>query len=214
MAPSIRDGTEFIKIRRANGGSVRGQARRFLDSEVALRFLRRVCIQPDAFQSLRRWVTETGLLGREMPRQKDKYLATVAVLLVNAKIEVVTGNQSSRSSFVGSAESRTSAAASQFHQKLRDAKDEPRRVGPAITPSMLLRGNASEQIELKTWIEIELVGEDDEPIPFARYEVRAAGETRYKGRLNAFGLARHDPIDDDNFSVVFPDLDQDAWARI
>lgn len=64
------------------------------------------------------------------------------------------------------------------------------------------------------WIEIVLVGEDDQPIPGVRYQLELPDGRLRTGRLGADGVARVDGIEKaGNCKVTFPDLDQDAWVR-
>lgn len=63
----------------------------------------------------------------------------------------------------------------------------------------------------KTWVEIELLGEDDEPIPGERYELRLPSGRVETGRLDEFGSAFHDNIDPGTCSVSFPDLAPGCW---
>ena len=66
----------------------------------------------------------------------------------------------------------------------------------------------------KTWIEIRLIGENDEPIAGAAYRiVLPDGQTR-DGQLDADGLARVDDIDPGTCVVTFPELDKEAWEGI
>lgn len=63
-----------------------------------------------------------------------------------------------------------------------------------------------------TWIDIELVGEDDEPIPNVRFEVfKPDGTLLGKGRLDENGCGGFQNIDQGDYEVCFPELDQDAW---
>lgn len=62
------------------------------------------------------------------------------------------------------------------------------------------------------WIEIELSGDDDLPIPHARYEVTDGSGRVHRGHLDRHGRARVDRIRSGSpCSVSFPDLDADAW---
>jgi hypothetical protein len=66
----------------------------------------------------------------------------------------------------------------------------------------------------KTWIAIQLVGEDDKPIPGISYRILLPdGDTR-EGVLDDEGSARVDNIDPGMSMVTFPDLDKDAWEGI
>ena len=65
------------------------------------------------------------------------------------------------------------------------------------------------------WIEIELVGEDDRPIPGARYRITLPdGETVDEGTLDSNGWARVEGIDEGTCKVSFPDLDAEAWEFV
>src|SRR5690349_20042999 len=65
-----------------------------------------------------------------------------------------------------------------------------------------------------TWIEIELVGEDDLPIPHQAYRVVLPDGTRLEGTLDAKGLARIEVKRKGECLVTFPYLDQEAWTKI
>lgn len=63
------------------------------------------------------------------------------------------------------------------------------------------------------WIEVVMVGEDDEPIPGLRYQIELPDGRVRTGRLDAEGKARIDGIaQTGNCKIRFPDLDQEAWV--
>ena len=66
----------------------------------------------------------------------------------------------------------------------------------------------------KTWIAIELVGEDNKPIPGVAYRIVLTDGTKQEGTLDEHGSARVDGIDPGTCVVTFPDLDKDAWQGI
>lgn len=66
----------------------------------------------------------------------------------------------------------------------------------------------------KTWIAIELVGEDDKPVPGVAYRILLTDGSARDGVLDAQGSARIDGIDPGTCMVTFPKLDQDAWEGI
>lgn len=71
-----------------------------------------------------------------------------------------------------------------------------------------------EEEETKTsWIEIELVDEEDEPVPGEKYEVTLPDGSVKKGTLDQQGFARVDYIDPGTCQITFPDLDKDAWEK-
>jgi hypothetical protein len=67
----------------------------------------------------------------------------------------------------------------------------------------------------KTWIEIELVDEEGNPVPGERYKITLPdGKTVSEGTLDANGRARVEGIDPGTCQISFPDLDKDAWEQI
>jgi hypothetical protein len=66
----------------------------------------------------------------------------------------------------------------------------------------------------KTWIEIELVGEDDKPIPGVPYRILLVDGSTVEGALDETGSARVDDIDPGTCVVTFPELDEEAWVAI
>jgi type VI secretion system secreted protein VgrG len=71
---------------------------------------------------------------------------------------------------------------------------------------------SEENKKKKSWIEIELVDEDNKPVPGERYQITLPdGATIASGTLNEKGFARVDGIDPGTCKVTFPDLDKDAW---
>lgn len=68
--------------------------------------------------------------------------------------------------------------------------------------------------EDKSWIEIEMLGEDDKPIPGEKYKIILPDETVAQGTLDEKGFARIEGIEPGTCKVSFPDLDKDAWEKI
>ena len=75
-------------------------------------------------------------------------------------------------------------------------------------------GQAGDKLRLRTWIEIQLVGEDGKGIAGEAYEIRLPGGTVLTGTLDDDGLARVDSIPAGTCQVSFPNLDQDAWVPL
>jgi hypothetical protein len=66
----------------------------------------------------------------------------------------------------------------------------------------------------KSWIEIELVDEDNHPVAGEAYKVVLPdGETSAEGTLDSEGLARIEGIDPGTCKITFPNLDKNAWRR-
>lgn len=62
-----------------------------------------------------------------------------------------------------------------------------------------------------TWIEIELVDQDKEPVPNERYVIETSDGRRIEGTLNASGKAREEGIKPGDCKVSFPDLEGSSW---
>jgi hypothetical protein len=65
----------------------------------------------------------------------------------------------------------------------------------------------------RSWIEIELVDQDSQPVPGERYVVKLPDGTLREGRLNDRGFAREDGFDPGMCSVGFPGLAPQEWKR-
>ena len=75
-------------------------------------------------------------------------------------------------------------------------------------------GEAGDKLRLRTWIELQLVGEDDKPIPNERYSIALPGGKIISGTLDSQGLARVEGIPAGICQVSFPDLDKEAWTAV
>lgn len=65
------------------------------------------------------------------------------------------------------------------------------------------------------WIEIELLGEDDSPIPYEEYIVELPNGDTATGFLDSEGFARIQNIEAaGTCRVSFPKLDSAAWAFV
>ena len=71
--------------------------------------------------------------------------------------------------------------------------------------------NQQEREERPSWIEIELVGEDNQPVPGERYRVKLPDGSVDEGVLDQKGFARIEGFLPGACEISFPDLDQDAW---
>ncbi len=72
---------------------------------------------------------------------------------------------------------------------------------------------AKKNDEEQSWIEIELVDEDDEPVPGEKYKVTLPDDTVDEGTLDEKGFVRIEGIPSGNCKITFPDLDKDAWEK-
>jgi hypothetical protein len=76
------------------------------------------------------------------------------------------------------------------------------------------KGQAGDKLRLRTWIEIQLIGEDGKGIAGEAYEIRLPGGTIVSGTLDDGGVARVENIAAGTCQVSFPNLDQDAWVPV
>jgi hypothetical protein len=72
----------------------------------------------------------------------------------------------------------------------------------------------AEKKKENTWIAIQLIGEDDLPIPGAAYRVVLTDGRTIEGRLDEQGCAEFREIDPGTCVVTFPELDRDAWQGL
>ena len=90
---------------------------------------------------------------------------------------------------------------------------------PPAEPAMAASASPGEERhkaneEKKSWIEIELVDEEDNPVPGERYKVTLPdGKTVAEGTLDEKGFARVEGIDPGTCKITFPNLDKDAWEK-
>jgi hypothetical protein len=63
----------------------------------------------------------------------------------------------------------------------------------------------------KTFIEIELVDEEGNPVAGESFEITLPDGTVVDGTLDDNGRARADGFDPGSCQITFPDLDKDAW---
>ena len=66
----------------------------------------------------------------------------------------------------------------------------------------------------KSWIEIVLVDEDDNPQAGEEYQITLPDGSVADGTLDEKGFARVDGIDSGTCDVTFPNLDKDAWKKL
>ena len=68
--------------------------------------------------------------------------------------------------------------------------------------------------EKTSWIEIEMVDEEDEPVPGEKYKITLPDDSVAQGTLDNNGFAHIGGIDPGTCKITFPELDKDAWEMI
>jgi hypothetical protein len=106
----------------------------------------------------------------------------------------------------------SSVAARQIQRRESTFRDPVVKPFKPPTPEQVEQ--ARQQRGELSWVEIELVGEDDKPIPGERYRITVPDGRAAEGTLDADGRARVDGFEPGYCTVAFPDLDKDAWEFI
>jgi hypothetical protein len=75
-------------------------------------------------------------------------------------------------------------------------------------------GRTAEDCGKPTWIEIQLIGEDNKPTPGAKYRIKMPDGSVREGTLDREGVAGFDGISAGECEVSFPELDKDAWMPV
>ena len=65
-----------------------------------------------------------------------------------------------------------------------------------------------------TWIEVELVGEDDKPITGELVRIVVPDGRVYKSSTDHEGKVRVEGFEAGNCQITFPNLDQEAWEEL
>lgn len=66
----------------------------------------------------------------------------------------------------------------------------------------------------KTWVDVQLVDEDGEPVGGARYKLKITDGSTREGTLDSSGRIRVSNIDPGTCQVWFPDYDGSEWSRL
>ena len=90
---------------------------------------------------------------------------------------------------------------------MADFGDRP--VGSPVQPCPLKQTSQPQH-----WVEIQLLGEDDSPLPDEEYEITLPNGDVVRGYLDEHGLARIEMIRSaGECQICFPRLDREAWQR-
>jgi hypothetical protein len=95
-----------------------------------------------------------------------------------------------------------------------DALSESRKESDNLPPKSTDNTTNSCGGSAKTWIEIQLVGEDGKPIANQKYEIELPDGTKKEGSLDKDGKARVEEIDKGECQVAFVDIDREAWEPV
>lgn len=98
--------------------------------------------------------------------------------------------------------------------KAKQVETKKGKYGSTVAPAhKALQDQTPEERKQNTsWIEIELLDEEDAPVSGEKYEIELPDGTFAKGTLDGNGFARVDGIMPGACKVSFPALDKDAWS--
>lgn len=183
---TLSRGLDLVRLRLDRGASRtdRAEALRLWTREGALAALRRLAADPWNRADLRRLIDEHRPGGAAARLSDEEILREVAALLISGRVRLREGERLPGTGLLG--------------QRPRE------EVAPAP------KRDAKRHVEL-TWIEIQLLGEDDQPIPGERYRITLPDRTVREGTLDGQGLARVEGIEPGECEVTFPQLDEEAW---
>lgn len=207
---------------------LRGAPVRFERTEDALRFLRHLAAE-EGTAALRE-IVAAEWPGAGVHRMDDaEVLERLAAEVAAGVVRVAMAPLPAPSRFPVGGGSASPAAAGrpptprEMEAAARAARPlpaEPRRSAPAArsqSPDAVAPAPAPEEEAAPPpldWVEIQLVGEDDAPIPGERYVVELPDGSRREGTLDGEGVARIEEIPAGTCRVSFPELDRDAWVPV
>ncbi len=87
------------------------------------------------------------------------------------------------------------------------------KYGSTPAPAFKPKSTDDEDDEEKTFIEIELLDEADQPVAGESYEITLPDGSVTTGTLDEKGFARVDGIDPGDCQITFPNLDKEAWEK-
>lgn len=186
MTALLRSGAWSFELRRERGLRRQHESVRFSDVDRALTWLRRVAVEPGNMDALRRLLAERGIGEPLCVLEGEAVLVRLSALLVADRVSLF---------------------------RLPREPLGPLDLQPGVDEAPAEEPRHEKRVEL-TWITIQMVGEDDEPIVGERYRITLPDGSVHEGRLDGEGLARFRGIEAGQCEVTFPDLDQEAWGPI
>lgn len=97
-------------------------------------------------------------------------------------------------------------------EKLKAEQSQKKKGKYGETKLPAHKAPAEDESEL-SWIEIEMVDEEDEPVAGVAYSIKLPDGTEATGTLDSNGFARIDGIEPGQCEVTFPKLDKSAWEK-
>ena len=175
-----------------------GRVMAFDDRSSALRFLRVLIPDPFNMATMRGALADAGYHSN-IERMEDQGILDQLALLITSGVILII-------------ESPVDALVPPLRTIPLAAKKEAE---PAPAPRPVKKPPpAAAKVPKKTWIEIELVGEDGKGIKNEDYLIVTADGKEYTGKTDRNGSVRLEEIPEGDCTVSFPSMDQDAWEEI
>lgn len=98
--------------------------------------------------------------------------------------------------------------------KAKQVEAQKGKYGSTVAPAHKAIENQTpeQQKENTSWIEIEMLDEEDIPVSGEKYEIELPDGSIAKGTLDGNGFARVDGVKPGECKVSFPELDKEAWS--
>ena len=162
----------------------------FYTDDSAVTYLDHLMTNPDNMSTLRKALDE-GLSHINVFGADEEITADLARELVRGEMKLIVWREVQRVRPTAVAETMT-----------------PRQVEEAARA-----GRVPPEPEEDTWIEIELLDPDGNPIPNEQYQIELPGGSIRIGRLDSNGRAKVKGIDPGTCKVTFPNVDESIWKR-
>ncbi|GAC19603.1 hypothetical protein [Paraglaciecola arctica] len=99
--------------------------------------------------------------------------------------------------------------------KAKEIEKKQGKYGSTVVPPFkpLKDQSDEEKQENTSWVEFELLDEEDSPVPGEKYEIELPDGKVAKGTLDGDGFARIDGIKPGECKVCFPEYDKESWYK-
>lgn len=98
--------------------------------------------------------------------------------------------------------------------KAKQVEAQKGKYGSTVAPAHKAIENQTPELQKEntSWIEIEMLDEEDVPVSGEKYEIELPDGSIAKGTLDGNGFARVDGVKPGECKVSFPELDKEAWS--
>ncbi|MBI1926572.1 hypothetical protein HYR99_20305 [Candidatus Poribacteria bacterium] len=190
MRRVLRSGFQKIEILRWHESHPADAVMEFRDTFFALNFLRRFMTDPLSMMVLRNALAEELFYTGISKLTDHDILQQIAWQIVRGNVKIVVReDEAPRVSLMG----RSAQAAAEVAEM-----EEVEAPAPAAE-------------EKTSWVEIELVDEEGNPVAGEKYRIELPDGSIKEGVLNSQGWARVGNIDPGTCKISFPNFDANEW---